>query len=146
MAHETLSSPISNILQDNLSLHHQSATPITGVSGSTIHPYTNAVELETGETVGTLQAGSEISKNYVCHNSSQAISHTVVTEQNVKRTSEILRKVNSGFEILRPGTLNGGFTETNNLGVDEKRQSRKLQKKRRGSSVSVVTAAGHEIS
>ncbi|KAL1607777.1 hypothetical protein SLS60_002713 [Paraconiothyrium brasiliense] len=59
----------------------------------------------------------------------------VNTSQNEQRdaTGQVLRKVNSGFEILRPGTLPSP-EEEQPAPVTEKRQSKRLQKKRRTSS------------
>lgn len=59
------------------------------------------------------------------------------------RRSHVIRKVNSGFEILRPGTLGVPRPSTDNtewngdVGDGIKRQSRKLQKKPRPSSYSI---------
>lgn len=59
------------------------------------------------------------------------------------RRSQVIRKVNSGFEILRPGTLGAPRPSTDNtewsgdLGEGVKRQSRKLQKKPRPNSYSL---------
>ncbi|KAJ4301827.1 hypothetical protein N0V90_003923 [Kalmusia sp. IMI 367209] len=59
----------------------------------------------------------------------------VNTFQNQQRDTQgqVLRKVNSGFEILRPGTLPSPEEEQATPNT-EKRQSRRLQKKRRTSS------------
>ncbi|KAJ9663793.1 hypothetical protein H2201_005514 [Coniosporium apollinis] len=60
----------------------------------------------------------------------------VQTAQN-QRMSQVLRKVNSGFEILRPGTLGPNPADMAldiDLEAGEKRQSKRLQKKRRTSS------------
>lgn len=54
----------------------------------------------------------------------------------VHRNSEVLRKVNSGFEILRPGTFSVATPpagDDRDLESGEKRQSKRLQKKRRPS-------------
>ncbi|KAL5393208.1 hypothetical protein DPSP01_000039 [Paraphaeosphaeria sporulosa] len=58
----------------------------------------------------------------------------VNTSQNEQRDAngQVLRKVNSGFEILRPGTL--PTPEEEQPAPVEKRQSKRLQKKRRTSS------------
>jgi len=59
------------------------------------------------------------------------------------RRSQVIRKVNSGFEILRPGTLGAPRPSTDNtdlsgdLGEGVKRQSRKLQKRGRPNSYSI---------
>ncbi len=59
------------------------------------------------------------------------------------RRSQVIRKVNSGFEILRPGTLGPprqsiDITElSGDPGGGIKRQSRKLQKKPRPNSYSI---------
>jgi hypothetical protein len=59
----------------------------------------------------------------------------VNTAQNEQRDGhgQVLRKVNSGFEILKPGTLPSPTEEDPTSPVSEKRRS-KLQKKRRTSS------------
>ncbi|KAF2686491.1 hypothetical protein K458DRAFT_198719 [Lentithecium fluviatile CBS 122367] len=65
----------------------------------------------------------------------------VNTTQN-QRDSQVLRKVNSGFEILRPGTLQLPTPEEEEkAAMAEKRQSRRLQKKRRTSSGASRTPA-----
>ena len=54
----------------------------------------------------------------------------------VHRNSQVLRKVNSGFEILRPGTFSVAMPpadDDRDLESGEKRQSKRLQKKRRPS-------------
>jgi hypothetical protein len=58
------------------------------------------------------------------------VPYEVNTEQN-QRESQILRKVNSGFEILRPGTFAPPTPEEHDL--SDARQGKKLQKKRRSS-------------
>ncbi|KAF2496111.1 hypothetical protein BU16DRAFT_617604 [Lophium mytilinum] len=58
------------------------------------------------------------------------------TQQN-RRDAQVLRKVNSGFEILRPGTFTFADEPTlhdTGSSSGEKRQSRRLRKKRPGSS------------
>jgi hypothetical protein len=60
------------------------------------------------------------------------VPYEVNTDQNTERQSQILRKVNSGFEILRPGTFQPPTPEEVELA--ERRTSKKLQKKRRTSS------------
>lgn len=99
------------------------------------HPLASAVNED--KTLQPSQLSQDRPENFTPIASLPILPHTVVTEQNVKRTSEILRKVNSGFEILRPGTLNAGNPEEPMLEATEKRQSRRLQKRRRSSSVSV---------
>ncbi len=59
------------------------------------------------------------------------VPYEVFTEQN-HRDEQILRKVNPGFEILKPGTFQPPTPEELELAA-EKRQSKKLQKKRRTS-------------
>jgi hypothetical protein len=61
----------------------------------------------------------------------------VQTAQNSQRNSQVLRKVNSGFEILRPGTLGEPTSpEEEKTPVTEKRKSKRLQKRRTSSSAS----------
>lgn len=65
----------------------------------------------------------------------------VNTSQN-QRDTQVLRKVNSGFEILRPGTLPiPSPEEEEKAAMVEKRQSKRLQKKRRTSSAGSRTSA-----
>ncbi|KAF2204614.1 hypothetical protein GQ43DRAFT_460599 [Delitschia confertaspora ATCC 74209] len=69
--------------------------------------------------------------------------YPVSTPQH-QRQSQVLRKVNSGFEILRPGTFPEPTPEEiAQAQANEKRQSRKLQKKRRSSEAS--TKASHFV-
>jgi hypothetical protein len=67
----------------------------------------------------------------------------VNTSQNQRESqSQVLRKVNSGFEILRPGTLQLPTPEEEEkAAMTEKRQSKRLQKKRRTSSAGSRTSA-----
>ncbi|KAF2833127.1 hypothetical protein CC86DRAFT_389487 [Ophiobolus disseminans] len=58
------------------------------------------------------------------------VPYEVNTDQN-QRDSQVARKVNSGFEILKPGTFAPPTPEE--LELAEHRQSKKLQKKRRSS-------------
>jgi hypothetical protein len=58
------------------------------------------------------------------------VPYEVNTEQN-QRDTQILRKVNSGFEILRPGTFAAPSPEEHELA--DAKQGKKLQKKRRSS-------------
>ncbi|KAF2471945.1 uncharacterized protein BDR25DRAFT_221724 [Lindgomyces ingoldianus] len=62
----------------------------------------------------------------------QPTQYDVKTGQN-QRESQVLRKVNSGFEILRPGTFAPPSPEDEKPAGSEKRQSKRLQKKRRPS-------------
>lgn len=61
------------------------------------------------------------------------------------RSSQVIRKVNSGFQILRPGTLDPpqqtkGLTEwTGDLGGTNKRESKKRQRRGRAPSRSSYT-------
>lgn len=58
------------------------------------------------------------------------------------RKSQVIRKINSGFEILRPGTLDQPRRSNDTAALQEipdngnKRQSKKLQRKRRSSGAS----------
>jgi hypothetical protein len=56
------------------------------------------------------------------------VPYEVNTDQN-QRESQVLRSVNSGFQVLKPGT----FQVPEEAEVDERRQSKKLRKKRRSS-------------
>ncbi len=56
------------------------------------------------------------------------------------RRSQIVRKVNSGFQILAPGTLDAPIQDSAGWKEDvsgNKRQSRKLQKRSRANSYSI---------
>jgi hypothetical protein len=68
------------------------------------------------------------------------VPQTVLTGQNHERLSQVLRKVNSQFEILRPGTLNA-LEERQQITKQQqdKRSHRKLRKKRlsQGSGYSI---------
>lgn len=70
------------------------------------------------------------------------VPYEVNTEQN-QRESQILRKVNPGFEILRPGTFQPPTPEE--LELAERRQSKKLQKKRRSSGDSRQSAFVEQV-
>jgi hypothetical protein len=59
------------------------------------------------------------------------VPYEVNTEQN-QRESQILRKVNSGFEIMRPGTFAAPTPEELEL-AERQQHGKKLQKKRRSS-------------
>ena len=55
------------------------------------------------------------------------------------RNSQVVRKVNSGFQILRPGTLDAPPQRIHNedgkkAGIGNKQHSRKLQKKGRANT------------
>ncbi|CAI6246176.1 unnamed protein product [Periconia digitata] len=59
----------------------------------------------------------------------------VQTQQNNARSDQVLRKVNSGFEILRPGTFAPPSPEeAAETPATQKRQSKRLQKKRTNSA------------
>jgi hypothetical protein len=59
------------------------------------------------------------------------VPYEVNTDQN-QRDTQILRKVNSGFEIMRPGTFVTPTPEELEL-AESRQQGKKLQKKRRSS-------------
>jgi hypothetical protein len=71
------------------------------------------------------------------------VPYQVNTEQNQDRNDQVLRKVNSGFEILRPGTFKEPTPEEVELA--DRRTSRKLQKKRRSSSDSRRSAFVEQV-
>ena len=65
----------------------------------------------------------------------------------LRRPSQVIRKVNSGFEILRPGTF-ASFRQSSDITdgrqdfeTGDRRQSKRLQKKRRGESISARDSA-----
>lgn len=63
--------------------------------------------------------------------------YEVQTAQNSQHQSQVLRKVNSGFEILRPGTFGEPSSpEEDKPAEGEKRKSKRLQKRRTSSSAS----------
>lgn len=59
------------------------------------------------------------------------VPYEVNTQQNQRSSDQVLRKVNSGFEILRPGTFAAPSPEEHELA--DARQGKRLQKKRRSS-------------
>lgn len=71
------------------------------------------------------------------------VPYEVNTDQNKERDAKILRKVNSGFEILRPGTFQPPTPEEVELA--ERRTSKKLQKKRKGSGDSRQSAFVEQV-
>jgi hypothetical protein len=81
------------------------------------------------------------------HNYEEDLSQQEVqTNQNAMRQSQVLRKVNSGFEILRPGTLGEPTSpEEPEALVAEKRKSKRLQKRRASSSASRQSAFTEQI-
>jgi hypothetical protein len=60
------------------------------------------------------------------------VPYEVNTDQN-QRESQILRKVNSGFEVLKPGTFQPATPEEVELAEGRQQPVKKLQKKRRSS-------------
>ncbi|KNG51275.1 hypothetical protein DDE82_008065 [Stemphylium lycopersici] len=71
------------------------------------------------------------------------VPYEVTTEQNQERDDQILRKVNSGFEILRPGTFKEPTPDE--IELAERRTSKKLQKKRRTSGDSRKSAFVEQV-
>ncbi|EUC50244.1 hypothetical protein COCMIDRAFT_1196 [Bipolaris oryzae ATCC 44560] len=71
------------------------------------------------------------------------VPYQVMTDQNQDRNEQVLRKVNSGFEILRPGTFKEPTPEE--LELAERRASKKLQKKRRPSTDSRKSAFTEQV-
>ncbi|RMZ68887.1 dna repair rad51 [Pyrenophora seminiperda CCB06] len=71
------------------------------------------------------------------------VPYEVNTEQNQDRNDPVIRKVNSGFEILRPGTFQPPTPEE--LELAERRSSKKLQKKRRESNASRKSAFTEQV-
>jgi hypothetical protein len=71
------------------------------------------------------------------------VPYEVQTEQNTQRDEQVIRKVNSGFEILRPGTFQPPTPEEVELA--ERRTSKKLQKKRRSSGDSRKSAFVEQV-
>lgn len=71
------------------------------------------------------------------------VPYEVMTQQNQDRDDPVLRKVNPGFEILRPGTFKDPTPEEVELA--ERRASKKLQKKRRTSGDSRQSAFVEQV-
>ena len=71
------------------------------------------------------------------------VPYQVMTDQNQDRNEQVLRKVNSGFEILRPGTFKEPTPEE--LELAERSASKKLQKKRRPSTDSRKSAFTEQV-
>ena len=65
--------------------------------------------------------------------------------------AQVIRKVNSGFEILRPGTLeksrqsNDSADLRQSLETEQKRQGKRLQKKRRESTKGKVSEFSENV-
>lgn len=70
------------------------------------------------------------------------VPYEVNTEQN-QRESQVLRSVNSGFQVLKPGTFQPPTPEE--LELAERKQSKKLQKKRRSSGDSRQSAFVEQV-
>lgn len=70
------------------------------------------------------------------------VPYEVNTDQN-QRESQVLRTVNSGFQVLKPGTFQPPTPEE--LELNERRQSKKLQKKRRTSGDSRQSAFVEQV-
>ena len=70
------------------------------------------------------------------------VPYEVNTDQN-QRESQVLRSVNSGFQVLKPGTFQAPSPEEMELA--ERRQSKKLQKKRRTSGDSRQSAFVEQV-
>ncbi|KAF2131744.1 hypothetical protein P153DRAFT_202126 [Dothidotthia symphoricarpi CBS 119687] len=73
------------------------------------------------------------------------VPYEVQTPQNAQRDPEVLRSVNSGFQVLRPGTFAPPVPTPEEEELTERRQSRKLQKKRRTSSESRKSAFVEQV-
>ncbi|CAG5156740.1 uncharacterized protein ALTATR162_LOCUS4536 [Alternaria atra] len=71
------------------------------------------------------------------------VPYEVNTEQNQDRDDHVLRSVNSGFQVLRPGTFQPPTPEEVELA--ERRTSKKLQKKRRTSGDSRKSAFTEQV-
>ncbi|KAI8936435.1 hypothetical protein NX059_006842 [Plenodomus lindquistii] len=71
------------------------------------------------------------------------VPYEVKTEQNQQHESQVLRSVNSGFQVLKPGTFQPQTPEEMELA--ERRQSKKLQKKRRTSGDSRKSAFTEQV-
>lgn len=76
------------------------------------------------------------------------VPYEVQTSQNAQRDAEVLRSVNSGFQVLKPGTFappQPSPEEEEKEEVGERRQSKKLQKKRRSSGDSRKSAFVEQV-
>lgn len=71
------------------------------------------------------------------------VPYEVNTEQNQDRDDHVLRSVNSGFQVLKPGTFQPPTPEEVDLA--ERRTSKKLQKKRRTSGDSRKSAFTEQV-
>ncbi|KAI4708447.1 hypothetical protein J4E89_007071 [Alternaria sp. Ai002NY15] len=71
------------------------------------------------------------------------VPYEVNTEQNQDRDDHVLRSVNSGFQVLKPGTFQPPTPEEVELA--ERRTSKKLQKKRRTSGDSRKSAFTEQV-
>ena len=82
-------------------------------------------------------------QNFINSNSSEDYENSYLDHADARtpntRDTDVIRKVNSGFEILRPGTLGSKTSDTPETyqptrGDGDKRQSRRLQKRVRSST------------
>jgi hypothetical protein len=71
------------------------------------------------------------------------VPYEVNTQQNQDRDEQVLRSVNSGFQVLKPGTFQPPTPEEVELA--ERRTSKKLQKKRRTSDDSRKSAFTEQV-
>jgi hypothetical protein len=73
------------------------------------------------------------------------VPYEVQTMQNRERESEVLRSVNSGFQVLKPGTFAAPAPEEMELAERRQSQGKKLQKKRRSSGDSRKSAFTEQV-
>jgi hypothetical protein len=73
------------------------------------------------------------------------VPYEVQTMQNKNRDDEVLRSVNPGFQVLKPGTFTAPAPEEMELAERRQSQGRKLQKKRRSSGDSRKSAFTEQV-
>jgi hypothetical protein len=110
-------------------------TPATNTLPTMRQDYSTEVQAKSARDIGMNRQCWQVEHAIINRDQlsvATAGSQPVLTAQNYKRASEVMRKVNSGFEILRPGTLNviSQSQIVQERDKQEKRPSKKLQKKR----------------
>lgn len=73
------------------------------------------------------------------------VPYEVQTMQNKDRDTEVLRSVNSGFQVLKPGTFAAPAPEEMELAERRQSTGKKLQKKRRSSGDSRKSAFTEQV-
>lgn len=117
----------SGYVEDQASIHARQAMPLTESYAPNAPYYPDTYE----------PRGPHHQYSY------DEVPYEVNTDQNQQRESQVLRSVNSGFQVLKPGTFQPPTPEEVELA--ERRQSKKLQKKRRTSGDSRKSAFVEQV-